>query len=172
MFTFSNTCPALLLWFIGEFCNLVLLQSPSTCFAFMNPGFLDEQQKSFICVPLVLFSTNTLPVTVCGTDCDILRFAHTFPSASVSSSALMPQRSEWRSSGRTADSCSSVSRMLRRPSSLLCLLLLAQVLPARCRPTSADEGTLPFLPPFSGRSSINIQSAFEVTASVLSRLGS
>lgn len=107
--------------------------------------FLNEQQKSSICMPLVLFSTNTVPVTVCGTDCDILRFAHTFLSASVSSSALMPQRSEWRSSGRTADSCSSVSRMLRRPNSLLCLVLLVQVLPARCRPTSADEGTLPFL---------------------------
>lgn len=107
--------------------------------------FLNEQQKSLICVSPVLFSTNMVPVTVCGTDCDILRFPHTFLSASVSSSALMPQRSEWRSSGRTADSCSSVSRMLRRPSSLLCLLLLVQVLPARCRPTSADEGMMPFL---------------------------
>lgn len=144
-FTFSKTCPAFLLWFIGEFCNLVLLQSPSTCFAFMNPDFLNEQKKSLICMPLVLFSTNTVQVTVCGTDCDILRFAHTFLFASVSSSALMPQRSEWRSSGRTASSCSSVSRMLRRPSSLLCLVLLVQVLPARCRPTSADEGTMPFL---------------------------
>uniref|UniRef100_A0AAQ5Y711 Fibroblast growth factor receptor n=1 Tax=Amphiprion ocellaris TaxID=80972 RepID=A0AAQ5Y711_AMPOC len=51
----------------------------------------------------------------------------------------MPQRSEWSSSRRKANSCSSLSRMLMRPSKLLFLVLFAQVLRTQCRPASTDE---------------------------------
>ncbi|XP_035514056.1 LOW QUALITY PROTEIN: fibroblast growth factor receptor 1-A [Morone saxatilis] len=51
----------------------------------------------------------------------------------------MPQRSEWSSSRRKANSGSSFSRMLMRPSILLFLALFAQVLRTQCRPASADE---------------------------------
>ncbi|XP_029916305.1 fibroblast growth factor receptor 1-A isoform X2 [Myripristis murdjan] len=51
----------------------------------------------------------------------------------------MPQRSEWSSSRRKANSCSSLSRMLVRPSVLLFLALLAQILPTQSGPASTDE---------------------------------
>ncbi|XP_027133502.1 fibroblast growth factor receptor 1-A isoform X1 [Larimichthys crocea] len=51
----------------------------------------------------------------------------------------MPQRSEWSCSRRAASSCSSLSRMLMRPSVLLFLALFAQVLRTQCRPASTDE---------------------------------
>ncbi|XP_034025747.1 fibroblast growth factor receptor 1-A-like isoform X5 [Thalassophryne amazonica] len=51
----------------------------------------------------------------------------------------MPQNSEWISSHRKTNSCSSLSRMLMRPSILLCLALFAQVLNIHCRPANTDE---------------------------------
>lgn len=63
-----------------------------------------------------------------------------FVPVCVSSSALMPRRSEWSSSCRQAAGCSSRSRMLMRPGLPLILALLFQVLRTQCRP--ADEGML------------------------------
>ncbi|XP_075960887.1 fibroblast growth factor receptor 1-A isoform X1 [Anarhichas minor] len=51
----------------------------------------------------------------------------------------MPQRPEWSSSRRKANSCSSLSRMLMRPSLLLCLVLFSQVLRIQGRPANTDE---------------------------------
>ncbi|XP_068560410.1 fibroblast growth factor receptor 1-A isoform X1 [Cebidichthys violaceus] len=51
----------------------------------------------------------------------------------------MPQRPEWSSSRRKANSCSSLSRMLMRPSVLLCLVLFSQVLRIQGRPANTDE---------------------------------
>lgn len=62
----------------------------------------------------------------------------------VSSLALMPHRSGWSCSLREASSCSSLSRMLMRPSLRLLLPLLLQVLRTLCRPT--DEGMTPPFP--------------------------
>lgn len=52
----------------------------------------------------------------------------------------MSQASEWRSSRVKANGCSSVSRMLMRPSVLLLLTFFAQVLRTQCRPANTDEG--------------------------------
>ncbi|XP_034727218.1 fibroblast growth factor receptor 1-A isoform X1 [Etheostoma cragini] len=55
----------------------------------------------------------------------------------------MPYLSEWSSCRRKANSCSSLSRMLMRPSILLSLVLFAQVLRTQCRPASStDEGSV------------------------------
>ncbi|XP_056274359.1 fibroblast growth factor receptor 1-A isoform X1 [Pseudoliparis swirei] len=51
----------------------------------------------------------------------------------------MPQRPEWSSSRRAASSRSSLSRMLMRPSILLCLVLFSQVLRTQSRPANTDE---------------------------------
>ncbi|XP_076021233.1 fibroblast growth factor receptor 1-A isoform X1 [Genypterus blacodes] len=51
----------------------------------------------------------------------------------------MTQRSEWSSSRRRSSSCSSLSRMLMRPSRILFLTLLAQVLQTQSWPANADE---------------------------------
>ncbi|XP_034068458.1 fibroblast growth factor receptor 1-A isoform X3 [Gymnodraco acuticeps] len=51
----------------------------------------------------------------------------------------MPQRSEWSCSCRKANGCSSLSRMLMRPSILLSLVLLSQVLRTECWPANTDE---------------------------------
>lgn len=65
-------------------------------------------------------------------------------SLPVSSLAPMPHRSGWSCSLRRTSGCSSLGRMLTRPSLrlLLPLLLLLQVLRSLCRPT--DEGTTLF----------------------------
>uniref|UniRef100_A0A669C8L8 Fibroblast growth factor receptor n=1 Tax=Oreochromis niloticus TaxID=8128 RepID=A0A669C8L8_ORENI len=51
----------------------------------------------------------------------------------------MSQTPEWSSRRTKANSRSSVSRMLMRPSILLFLALFAQVLRTQCRPANADE---------------------------------
>ncbi|KAA8592771.1 hypothetical protein FQN60_018226 [Etheostoma spectabile] len=51
----------------------------------------------------------------------------------------MPYLSEWSSCRRKANSCSSLSRMLMRPSILLSLVLFAQVLRTQCRPASSTD---------------------------------
>ncbi|XP_028314267.1 fibroblast growth factor receptor 1-A isoform X3 [Gouania willdenowi] len=51
----------------------------------------------------------------------------------------MPQSSEWSSGCRKASDCSSLSRMLKRPSLLLFLVLFAQILKTQCRPTNTDD---------------------------------
>ncbi|XP_076586416.1 fibroblast growth factor receptor 1-A-like isoform X2 [Chaetodon auriga] len=51
----------------------------------------------------------------------------------------MPQRSEWSCSRRDVSGCSSLSRMLMRPSVLLFLALFAQVLRTQCRPANTVE---------------------------------
>ncbi|XP_039875665.1 fibroblast growth factor receptor 1-A isoform X1 [Simochromis diagramma] len=51
----------------------------------------------------------------------------------------MSQTPEWSSSRTKANSRSSLSRMLMRPSILLFLALFAQVLRTQCRPASTDE---------------------------------
>ncbi|KAI3372342.1 hypothetical protein L3Q82_022841, partial [Scortum barcoo] len=61
----------------------------------------------------------------------------------VNAPLLMPQRSEWSSSRRKANSCSSLSRMLMRPSILLFLALFAQVLRTQCRPVNPDKVSVP-----------------------------
>ncbi|XP_014883927.1 fibroblast growth factor receptor 1-A isoform X1 [Poecilia latipinna] len=51
----------------------------------------------------------------------------------------MSQESEWSSSRVKAAGCSSVSRMLMRPSALLLLTFFTQVLRTHCRPANTDE---------------------------------
>ncbi|XP_041793435.1 fibroblast growth factor receptor 3-like isoform X2 [Chelmon rostratus] len=55
---------------------------------------------------------------------------------------LMPQRSEQSCSRREINSCSSLSRMLMRPSVLLFLALFAQVLRTQCQPANTKERSL------------------------------
>ncbi|XP_034004854.1 uncharacterized protein LOC117497078 isoform X2 [Trematomus bernacchii] len=62
--------------------------------------------------------------------------------STVNDPLLMPQRSEWSCSCRKANSCSSLSRMLMRPSILLSLVLLSQVLRTECWPANTDEVTM------------------------------
>ncbi|KAK5605769.1 Fibroblast growth factor receptor 1-A [Crenichthys baileyi] len=54
----------------------------------------------------------------------------------------MPQASEWSFSRVKANSCSSLSRMLMRPSVLLFLTFFTQVLRTHCRPANTDEVTV------------------------------
>ncbi|XP_047236446.1 fibroblast growth factor receptor 1-A isoform X2 [Girardinichthys multiradiatus] len=54
----------------------------------------------------------------------------------------MPQASEWSFSRGKANSCSSLSRMLMRPSVLLFLTFFTQVLRTHCRPANTDEVTV------------------------------
>ncbi|XP_034068461.1 fibroblast growth factor receptor 4-like [Gymnodraco acuticeps] len=63
--------------------------------------------------------------------------------STVNDPLLMPQRSEWSCSCRKANGCSSLSRMLMRPSILLSLVLLSQVLRTECRPANTDEAMAP-----------------------------
>lgn len=86
-------------------------------------------------------------------------FSSVFSFLPVSSLALMPRRSGWSCSLRETSGCSSLSRMLMRPSlRLLLTLLLLQVLRTLCRPT--DEGMTLFAllaPPFIGNA-VNVGS--------------
>ncbi|XP_049618238.1 fibroblast growth factor receptor 1-A isoform X2 [Syngnathus scovelli] len=54
----------------------------------------------------------------------------------------MPQSSEWSSCRRKAPNCSSLNRMLMRPSVLVFLAFFAQVLRTQCRPAIPDEVAL------------------------------
>ncbi|KAM4745907.1 fibroblast growth factor receptor 1-A isoform 1-T1 [Anableps anableps] len=54
----------------------------------------------------------------------------------------MSQASEWSSGRVKATSCSSLSRMLMRPSVLLLLTFFTQVLRTHCRPATTDEVTV------------------------------
>lgn len=77
----------------------------------------------------------------------------------VSSLAPMPHRSGWSCSLRETSGCSSLSRMLMRPSlRLLLTLLLLQALRTLCRPT--DEGTtlVSLLAPPSAGNAVNVGS--------------
>ncbi|KAM6931111.1 fibroblast growth factor receptor 1-A isoform 1-T1 [Xenentodon cancila] len=54
----------------------------------------------------------------------------------------MSQGSKWSSSHIKANSCSSLSRMLMRPSILLFLTFFAQILKTQCRPAHTDEASV------------------------------
>lgn len=74
----------------------------------------------------------------------IFFFNFFFKLWTVDALLLMSQTPEWSSSRTKANSRSSLSRMLMRPSILLFLALFAQVLRTQCRPASTDEGKMPY----------------------------